>query len=150
MLLRPDGSEVAEFLAGTADPLEVIAAAWEDFDLTSLSACRVCGWVMTDEEAVLEELMWKLGEASGRVRASRRLLLEHAMMDEPRYLRLAARLSEALEATEAASREGEARRLRDAPAASNFFLRGFSEIRMLETSGGSPAHEACDAWPSQR
>ncbi len=67
---------------------------------------------MTDEEAVLEELMLKLGEASGRVRASRRLLLEHAMMDEPRYLRLAARLSEALDATEAASRE--ARRRRDA------------------------------------
>ena len=36
---------------------------------------------MTDEQAVLEELMWKLGEASGRVRASRRLLLEHAMME---------------------------------------------------------------------
>lgn len=67
---------------------------------------------MTDEEAVLEELMWKLGEAAGRGRASRRLLLEHSMMDEARYLRLAARLSEALEATEAASRE--ARRLRDA------------------------------------
>lgn len=67
---------------------------------------------MTDEEAVLEELMWNLGEASGRVRASRRLLLEHEMMDEARYLRLLARLSEALEATDAASRE--ARRLRDA------------------------------------
>jgi hypothetical protein len=67
---------------------------------------------MTDEEAVLEELIWKLEEASGRVRSSRRLLLEHAMMDEPRYLRLTARLSEALEATEAASKE--ARRLRDA------------------------------------
>jgi hypothetical protein len=36
------------------------------------------------------------------------------MMDEPWYLRLAARLSEALEATEAASREREARRLRHA------------------------------------
>ena len=67
---------------------------------------------MTDEEALLEEVIRNLGEASGHVRASRRLLLEHAMMDEPRYLRLAARLSEALEATEAASRE--ARRLRDA------------------------------------
>jgi hypothetical protein len=66
---------------------------------------------MPYEEAVLEELMWKLGEASGRVRASRRLLLEHVMMDEPRYLRLAARLSEALDATEAAARE--ARCLRD-------------------------------------
>jgi hypothetical protein len=64
---------------------------------------------MIDEQAVLEELMWSLGEACGRVRASRRLLLEHAMIEEPRYLRLAARLSEALEA---ASRE--ARRLRDA------------------------------------
>ena len=67
---------------------------------------------MTDEETVLEELMRTLGEASGRVRASRRLLLEHAMMDDPRHLGLAARLSEALEATGAASRE--ARRLRDA------------------------------------
>ncbi len=67
---------------------------------------------MTDEEAVLEELMWNLGGASGRIRACRRLLLEHAMMDEARYLRLAARLSEALDATETASRE--ARRQRDA------------------------------------
>ena len=65
---------------------------------------------MTDEEAVLEEPMWTLGEASGRVRAPRRLLLEHVMMDEARYLGPAARLSEALEATEAAPRE--ARRLR--------------------------------------
>ena len=67
---------------------------------------------MTDEETVLEELMRTLGEASGRVRASRRLLLEHEIMDEARHLGLAARLSEALEATGAASRE--ARRLRDA------------------------------------
>ena len=51
-------------------------------------------------------------KVSRRVRASRRLMLEHAMMDEARYLRPAARLSEALEATEAASRG--ARRLRDA------------------------------------
>jgi hypothetical protein len=67
---------------------------------------------MTGEEAVFEELMWSLGETSGRERASRRLMLEHAMMDESRYLRLTARLSEALAATETASRE--ARRLRDA------------------------------------
>ena len=67
---------------------------------------------MTYEAAVLEELRWKPGEASGRVRASRRLLPEHVMMDEPRYLRLAARLSEALDATEAAA--GEARCQRDA------------------------------------
>ena len=31
VLLREDGSEVAAFSALGADPLEVIAAAWEDF-----------------------------------------------------------------------------------------------------------------------
>jgi hypothetical protein len=67
---------------------------------------------MTDEEAVMKELMAQLGEASGHIRACRRLLLEHRMMDEPRNLRLVARLSEALDATGAASRE--ARRQRDA------------------------------------
>ncbi len=76
------------------------------------TACRVYSGAMIDEEAVLEELIWNLGEASGRVRACRHLLLEHAMMDKPRYLRLAARLSEALDATETASRE--TRRQRDA------------------------------------
>ena len=70
------------------------------------------GGSLTDEEAVLDELMRNLGEASGRVRACRRLLLEHAMADDPRYLRLAARVSEALDATGTASRE--ARRQRDA------------------------------------
>ncbi len=67
---------------------------------------------MIDQDAVLEELMGHLAEASGRLRASRRLLLEHALADDPAYLRLAARLSEALDATDTASRE--ARRLRDA------------------------------------
>ncbi len=67
---------------------------------------------MSDEDAVLEELMVHLGEASRHIRASRRLLLEHALADDPGYLRLAARLSEALDATETASRE--ARRRRDA------------------------------------
>jgi hypothetical protein len=32
ILLRPDGSEVAAFSALGADPSEVIAAAWEDYD----------------------------------------------------------------------------------------------------------------------
>ncbi len=32
VLLRPDGSEVAQFGAAAADPLEVIVAAWEDSD----------------------------------------------------------------------------------------------------------------------
>ena len=65
---------------------------------------------MPDEDAVLEELMGNLEEASRAIRASRRLLLEHAMMDESRYLRLAARLSEALDVTETASREARRQR----------------------------------------
>lgn len=32
VVLRPDGSEVAAFSALGADPSEVIAAAWEDYD----------------------------------------------------------------------------------------------------------------------
>ncbi len=32
MLLRPDGSVVAAFSARGADTLEVIAAAWEDYE----------------------------------------------------------------------------------------------------------------------
>lgn len=71
---------------------------------------RVYSWLMPDEDAVLEELMGDLVEASRSIRASRRLLLEHAMMDDPRYLRLAARLSEALDATETASREARRQR----------------------------------------
>jgi len=66
---------------------------------------------MPDEDAVLEELMDHLGEASRSIWASRRLLVEHASDDDdPGHLRLLTRLSEALDATEAASRE--ARRLR--------------------------------------
>ncbi|HEV2743373.1 MAG TPA: hypothetical protein VGV91_09475 [Rubrobacter sp.] len=65
---------------------------------------------MLDEDAVLEELMGDLGEAYKNIRASRHLLLEHAMTDDPRYLRLAARLSEALDATETASREARRQR----------------------------------------
>ncbi len=84
----------------------------DDLALWHRTARRVYSWAVLDEDAVLEELMGNLGEASGLLRASRRLLLEHAMMDESRHLRLAARLSEALEVTETASRE--ARRLRDA------------------------------------
>ena len=60
---------------------------------------------MPDEEAVLEELMGHLGEASKSIRASRRLLVGHAQDDDPGHLRLLARLSEALDATETASRE---------------------------------------------
>ncbi len=67
---------------------------------------------MADEDAVLKGAMRDLGEASRRVRAARRLLREAALDDDPQYLRLVARLSEALDVTEAAHRE--ARRLRDA------------------------------------
>ncbi|CAA9387402.1 MAG: hypothetical protein AVDCRST_MAG01-01-318 [uncultured Rubrobacteraceae bacterium] len=65
---------------------------------------------MTEEGAVLEELMDYLGEASGSIRASRRLLAEHASDDDPGHLRLLARLSEALDATERASREARRQR----------------------------------------
>ncbi len=73
---------------------------------------RVYSGSMADEDAVLKGAMRDLGEASRRVRAARRLLREAALDDDPQYLRLVARLSEALDVTEAAHRE--ARRLRDA------------------------------------
>jgi len=65
---------------------------------------------MPDEEAVLEELIGHLGEASRSIRASRRLLVEHASDENPGHLRLLARLSEALDATETASREARRQR----------------------------------------
>ena len=64
---------------------------------------------MTEEDAVLAELMGHLGEASKSIRASRRLLLEH-LPEDADYLRLLARLSEALDATEVASREARRQR----------------------------------------
>jgi hypothetical protein len=67
---------------------------------------------MADEEAVLKEAMRDLGEGARRIRAARHLMREHALEDDPGYMRLVARLSEALDVTEAAHRE--ARRLRDA------------------------------------
>ncbi len=65
---------------------------------------------MQEEDAVLEELMDHLGEASGSIRAARRLLAGHASDDDPEHLRLLARLSEALDATEAAFREARRQR----------------------------------------
>lgn len=67
---------------------------------------------MADEDAVLRETMKHLVEASRCIRRSRHLVQEHELMEDPDYLRLVARLSEALDVTEAALRE--ARRLRDA------------------------------------
>ena len=71
---------------------------------------RVYSWPMPQEGAILEELMGHLGEAPGNIRASRRLLVEHASDDDPGHLRLLARLSEALDATETASREARRQR----------------------------------------
>ena len=68
-------------------------------------------WPMQEEGAVLEELMDHLGEASKSIRASRRLLARHASDNDPGHLRLLARLSEALDATEAASREARRQRV---------------------------------------
>jgi hypothetical protein len=68
--------------------------------------------MVEEEDAVLKGAMRDLGEASRHIRAARRLVRENALEDDPRHLRLVARLSEALDVTEAAHRE--ARRLRDA------------------------------------
>jgi hypothetical protein len=67
---------------------------------------------MPNEDAVLKETIKHLEEASRRIRASRHLMQENALVDDSKYLRLVARLSEALDVTEAARRE--ARRRRDA------------------------------------
>jgi hypothetical protein len=72
--------------------------------------CRVYCWTMAYEDAVLKETIEHLGEASRRVRASRHLMPHRAVVDAPNYLRLRARLSEALDATEAAHREARRRR----------------------------------------
>jgi hypothetical protein len=65
-----------------------------------------------EEDAVLKETMKHLEEASRRIEASRNRMQERALVEEPGYLRLVARLSEALAVTEAA--RSEARRRRDA------------------------------------
>ncbi len=64
---------------------------------------------MADEDAVLREILKHLDEAARRIRASRHLMREHALDNDPNYLRLVAQLSEALDVTEAARREGRRR-----------------------------------------
>jgi hypothetical protein len=59
---------------------------------------------MADEDAVLNETIEHLGEASPGVRAARRLMPHRALVDAPNYLRQGARPSKALDATEAAHR----------------------------------------------
>jgi hypothetical protein len=63
---------------------------------------------MSDEDA-LKETIEQLGEASRRVRAARHLMPHRALVDAPNYLLLGARLSKALDATEAAHREARRR-----------------------------------------
>ena len=67
---------------------------------------------MADEDTVLKEMLKHLDEAARRIRASRHLMREHGMGNDPNYLRLVAQLSEALDVTETARRE--ARRHYDA------------------------------------
>jgi hypothetical protein len=65
---------------------------------------------MTDEEAVLKEMLKHLEQAARRIGASRHLMQEHALVDDPNYLRLVALVSEALDVTETARREARRRR----------------------------------------
>ena len=60
---------------------------------------------MADEDAVLNETIDHLGEASRGVRAARRLMLHRTLVDAPNCLRQDARPPKALDATEAAHRE---------------------------------------------
>ena len=71
--------------------------------------CRVYSWTMADEDAMLKETMKHLEGAFRRVRASRHLMPHRALVDDPNYLRLGARLSKALDAPEAAHREARRR-----------------------------------------
>jgi hypothetical protein len=66
---------------------------------------------MADEDAVLKEMLKHLEQAARRIGASRHLMQEHALVDDPSYLRLLALVSEALDTTETARRE--ARRQRE-------------------------------------
>jgi hypothetical protein len=65
---------------------------------------------MADEDTVLKEMLKHLEEAARRIQASRHLMQEHELVDDPNYLRLVARLSEALDLTETARREAQRRR----------------------------------------
>ena len=60
---------------------------------------------MPDEAAVLNETIKHLEEATRHIRASRHLMQGNSLVEDPTYLRLVARLSEALDVTEAVRRE---------------------------------------------
>ena len=61
--------------------------------------------LMSNEDAALKEMLKHLKEASRRIQASRHLMQEHTLVEDRDYLRLVARLSEALDVTKAAHRE---------------------------------------------
>ena len=65
---------------------------------------------MADEDAALKEMLKHLEEAASRIQASRHLLQENELVEDPNYLGLLARVSEALDMTEAARREARRRR----------------------------------------
>jgi hypothetical protein len=64
---------------------------------------------MHDEDAAFKETIEHFGEASRRVRAARHLMPHRALVDAPNYLRLGARLSKTLDATEVAHSEARRR-----------------------------------------
>jgi|SRR5215203_2972140 len=65
---------------------------------------------MADEDAALKEMLKHLEEAASRIQASRHLMQENELVEDPNYLGLLARVSEALDMTEAARREARRRR----------------------------------------
>ena len=65
---------------------------------------------MADEDTLLKEMIKHLEEAARRIQTSRHLMQENELVDDPNFLRLLARLSEALDLTEAARREARRRR----------------------------------------
>jgi hypothetical protein len=64
---------------------------------------------MADEDAVLKEMLKHLEEAARHIGASRHLMQEHALVDDPNFLRLVALLSEAIDVTDTARREARRR-----------------------------------------
>ncbi len=65
---------------------------------------------MADEDAALKEMLKHLEEAARHIQASRHLMQENELVEDPNYLGLLARVSEALDMTEAARREARRRR----------------------------------------
>ena len=65
---------------------------------------------MADEDAVLNETMRHLKEASRRIRTSALLMQKHELVADRNYLRLVACLSEPSDVTEAAYRADRRRR----------------------------------------